>query len=257
MSSSIDLINPDYWLIFCEISRGQQWDSFGANNSREAARNPREVRRKGSAELGEGHSTFRLLRNQFPFSGKMSLVFYWPISFKSPTSFPGQPRHLWAKIGGWNSEQNNRCIKNTSVHNRMWLCWNQLLEDLCIFERADSQLGAWAFTENMRMPMRVRVHMHVCAHVCACTRARVCVSECWICASLWRTRKDGEGANLFLCRLTLSFQTHLFSKPPTISTVSPPRSPSPFSQNFPYPPTVPGILRICVGDDKPGDAKAA
>lgn len=169
LSSSIDLINPDYWLIFCEISRGQQWDSFGADNSREAGRNPREVRRKGSAELGEGHSTFWLLRNQFPFSGKMSLVFYWPISFKSPTSFPGQPRHLWAKIGWWNSEQNNRCIKNTSVHNCMWLCWNQLLEDLCIFE------CAWEFTENLRMPMRVRVHMHVCAHVCL--HARVCVSQ--------------------------------------------------------------------------------
>lgn len=102
-----------------------------------------------------------------------------------------------------------------------------------------------------------RAHARLCACVCLYVRMCVCVSECWICASLWRTRKDGEGANLFLCRLTLSFQTHLFSKPPTISTVSPPRSPSPFSQNFPYPPTVPGILRICVGDDKPGDAKAA
>lgn len=96
LSSSIDLMNLDYWLIFCEISRGQQRDSFGANNGWEAERNPREVRRKGSAELCEGHSTLRLLRNQFPFSGKMSLVFYWPISFKSPTPFPGQLRHLWA-----------------------------------------------------------------------------------------------------------------------------------------------------------------
>lgn len=97
LSSSIGLMNPDYWLIFCEISRGQQRDSFGANNGWEAERNPRKVRRKGFAELREGHGTFRLLRNQFPFSGKMSLVFYWPISFKSPTPFPGQPRHLWAK----------------------------------------------------------------------------------------------------------------------------------------------------------------
>lgn len=97
LSSSIDLMNSDYWLIFCEISRGQQQDSFRANNGWEAEQNPREVRRKGSAELCEGHSTFWLLRNQFPFSGKMSLVFYWPISFRSPTPFPGQPRHLWAK----------------------------------------------------------------------------------------------------------------------------------------------------------------
>lgn len=162
-----------------------------------------------------------VLRNQFPFSGKMSLVFYWPISFKSPTPFPGQPRHLWAKKRcRWNSEQDNRCVKNTTASvDGMRLCWTQWLEDVCVFKCADSQLDAWVFTENLRS---MRAHARLCA--CAWLCMRVCVSECWICASLWRTRKDGEGASLFLCRLTLSFQTHLFSKPPTISTVSPPPS---------------------------------
>lgn len=59
----------------------------------------------------------------------------------------------------------------------MWRCCTQSLDDLCIFERADSQLDAWAFTENLRMPMKVRVH--ICAIVHACAHARACQSaEC-------------------------------------------------------------------------------
>lgn len=186
----------------------------------------------------------------FPFQAKCPLCFIDPYLLSHPAHSLGSQCISEPNTCRWNSEKDNRCRKNTtgSDDDRMWLCLTQLLKDLCIFERADSQLDHWKF-EDARESMHA--HERLCACVCLCVR--VCVSECWICASLWRTRKDGEGANLLLCRLTLSFQTHLLSKPPTIPTVCPP----PFCQYFPYPPTVPGILCVCVGIDKPVDVKAA
>lgn len=113
------------------------------------------------------HSDYREIN--FPFQAKCPLCFIDPYLLSHPPHSLGSQGISEAKTCRWNSEQDNRCIKNTtgSVDDRMWLCWTQLLGDLCIFERADSQLDAWAFTENLRMPMRVCVHMHVCAHVLA------------------------------------------------------------------------------------------
>lgn len=42
---------------------------------------------------------------------------------------------------------------------------------------------------------------------------------CRICGLPWRTKRDGWEANLFLCRLTLSFHSLFSSKTPTISSV--------------------------------------
>lgn len=70
--------------------------------------------------------------------------------------------------------------------------------------------------------LQCEMHASVCAFsvqmlVCVCLC--VCASGCRMCALLWRTGKEEGEANLFLCRLTLSFQTSLFTKTSTISSV--------------------------------------
>lgn len=187
----------------------------------------------------------------FPFQAKCPLCFIDPYLLSHPHHSLGSQDISEPKTCRWNSEQNNRCIKNTtSVDNCMWLCWTQLLEDIYIFERADSQLGAWALTENLRMPMRV------CTSVCMCVLVRVCLRVLNLCFTL----KDKEGwwgsqsvplqINSLIPDPSFLQTTHYLHC--LASSLS-----LPFSQYFPYPPTVPGILRICVGDDKPGDVKAA
>lgn len=113
------------------------------------------------------------------------------------------------------------------------------------------------------MVHHVDAHVSVC--VCENERESMCVPECWFCALLWRTGKEGWEANLFLCRLTLSFQTPLFSKTPTISSVClspyppPPHPRPPPSSIPPVSPLLPpyalcqsgylhGLQWICVGE---------
>lgn len=146
----------------------------------------------------EGHSAFWPLKNQFPFELKCLLCFIDPyLSSGQPHSLvtPSVPVPKMERASEW---------ARTAFS----------LESLLLLL---SERFAWthAWYELRQL------------NLCACVS--MCVSECWICAFLWRTGKEEWEANLFLCRLTLSFQTPLFSKTPTISSacLTIPCSPSP------------------------------
>lgn len=157
----------------------------------------------------------------------MSLVFYWPIYFKLPTPFSGHPESLTAKNGEqqWVIEWGRAVCTVAYTSIPVHVCDGTGLPpftiSVCVnFAWAHSQyeLHAWVFTMWISFfLLHMDAHEFVCMYVCV--RESMWVSECWICALLWKTGKEGWEANLFLCRLTLSYQTPIFSKTPTISSV--------------------------------------
>ena len=175
----------------------------------------------------------------------MSLVFYWPISFKSPTPFSGHTECLMVP---------KKKKPERAAESVCWTRWSGVTPaspyllmyvmelDYLLVMLAQPVCFALPSTGWAACLSDYHVGFFFLLRVCACVC--VCVSECWICALLWRTGKEGWGANLFLCRLTLSFQTPLFSKTPTISSVClppppPPPHPSPPSS---LPPASPLLL---------------
>lgn len=133
--------------------------------------NPREVRRKGSAERREGHGTFWLLRNRFPFSGKMSLVFYWPISFKSPTPFPwaAKASPSQRRVGGRaQTIAPYRILQELLVIVYDYAGYCSVIRRCRYFWVRWFTVGCPSVHWKLRMPMRVYVHMHVCVFVCVC-----------------------------------------------------------------------------------------
>lgn len=147
--------------------------------------NPRKVGRKGSVKVCEGHSAFWLLRNQFPFAAKMSLVFYWPISFKLPTPFAGHPKCLGSKKWEqqWGGAVCSLCIHICSGIT-FFIHQCPLTRFACahlLYELDASVFSMWFFT---LLPV-----MLVCLYVCACDIEHVYVKVLNLCSAM----KDRKG----------------------------------------------------------------
>lgn len=198
----------------------------------------------------------------------------YPLCFTDPYLFSCQPHSLVTKSSlepkMENSNEQEQRVAYTSI---LYTCslwkWIPFLSYyfLSTFWHVYTSCMSWRLECSLcglffHLHVKTRESMYVCERQSERLRESMHFSEWEICALVWRTGEDGWKANLFLCRLTLSFQTPLFSKTPTISSVClssplllPPSSLSSFSliaslyslsdcQSG----CLPGPLCICVGE---------